>query len=173
MSTLRLTRRHALWLAATGAALASSNLARAAIPALQPARKEGARPSADDPAWGLIAPLREGSMLGPWRVVAMTPVRAGAITVVVANAQGQNYAIDICQRDDSSSAPVPPARTAHYDIFVVNEGSGNTPTREEHGLAAMALAEVIRSNESSVRPAGLATHRQRLAGYSDQIMKGI
>lgn len=171
MSTLRLTRRHALWMAATGAALASSNLARAAgpVPDAHPPSKD----QTPQPDWRLIAPLQVGSALGAWTVVGMTAVRAGAVTVVLANQQGDSYPVDICLRDDGSDAPAPPARTALYDIFVANEGSGSTPTHEDHGLAAMAVAEVVRANEHGARIDGLSTQRQRMTRHRDKIMRGI
>ena len=169
MTTVRMTRRTALTMAAAGAALAASS-ARS----VQAAMPTPTRPDTRDaePALDLIAPLQPGSSIGAWKVKAVTAVRAGALTVSLVDSAGRAFAVDLCARDDMPGAPVSPARTARFDLFVANGGDGAMPTREEHGLAAMALAEVVRTNEQRMAIPGVMTQRARVKRYGDQIVAG-
>ena len=122
-------------------------------------------------ASSLLAPLAVGSHLGRWRVENMGRFHAGAVSVQLSNASGQRYFVDICARDYGMGAPIPPARTDLCDLFVANEGSGHDPTIEDQGLAAMALAGVLRSNEHSADLRGLLTLRNRLANHGDCVVR--
>lgn len=169
MSTDRLTRRGALTMTAAGAALAV--IPRAATAAVD----DPVAPAASSQlslAEQLIAPLRVGSELGSWRLHSMTDVRTGAITVSLSDEKGQTYPIDLCLRDDAPGAAVPPARTTFFDVFAANGGKGDTPTLEQHGLAAMALAEVIRSNEHHVTVGGVMTQQDRIRTFGDRVVSG-
>jgi len=121
----------------------------------------------------LVAPLRAGARLGTWQINAISGVRHGAVTVELADASGALFCLDICARDDEAGAPEPPARSERYDIFLANEGQGADPTHEDHGLAAMALAGVVRANESTAHVEGLLTLRQRLDRYSSHILRRV
>jgi hypothetical protein len=117
----------------------------------------------------LLAPLQAGSKLGSWTVDAISAVHAGAITVRLRDASGGLFCVDICARDAAVGAKAGPARTARYDLFLANEGDGDRPTNEDHGRAAMALAEIIRTNEHGVQLQGMLTLRDRLSLHRDRV----
>ncbi len=171
----KLSRRQMVGMVGAAAALASSGVAMAA-PAALARRKEKdvatPRPTAEQAnRVALLAPLQAGSTLGAWTVLGILPVRAGAITVGLRGASGDTFYIDVCVREDAG--PNPPARTDRCDIFVANEGNGGLPTVESHGLAAMAVAEIVRANEHSAGIDGLMTHTARLAEYGDAVFRGL
>jgi hypothetical protein len=91
--------------------------------------------------------------------------------VQLSGVDGEKFHIDICARDEGPGAPVPPARTDLCDLFVANEGAGSDPTKEDQGLAAMALAEVIRSHEHRVDLNGLLTLAARLDLHRDCVVR--
>ncbi|MCC6217104.1 MAG: hypothetical protein IT376_19755 [Polyangiaceae bacterium] len=91
-----------------------------------------------------VAPLTSGSRLGRWTVERVLPVAAGAQSLVLRDASGGLFQLDVCSRAPGVSSP---ASTDRFQVFVANGGDGATATVEDHGLAAMALAEVIRANE--------------------------
>ncbi len=84
----------------------------------------------------------------------------------MSDALGQRFQIDICARDDEPGADRGPGRTERFDLIVANRGDGSTSTHEDHGLAAMALAEVVRANEQVVDASVFRTLRQRLEAGS-------
>lgn len=110
----------------------------------------------------LLYPLVAGSPLDRWTVLRLLPVEHGAASIVVSDGSGRTFQLDLCLRDDAPDAPVGPARTEHFDVFVANHGDGAKVTDEEQGLAAMALAEVVRGNEHGVDRSHFKTLRQRL-----------
>jgi hypothetical protein len=67
----------------------------------------------------------------------------------------------LCRHDADPNAPVPIARTLHYDLFLANHGRGETPTDEEQGVTILALAAVLRQNEQTFGPVAVGTLRQR------------
>lgn len=95
----------------------------------------------------LVAPLQAGSKLGRWVVQAILPLSQGVVSVVLSDSVGQPFQLDVVAR---SEAPIAPGVSEFFEVLLVNQGNGRTATEEERGLAAMALAEVIRSNEHSV-----------------------
>jgi hypothetical protein len=102
-------------------------------------------------------------------VQAIGPVHAGAVTVRLGDADGEPFCVDICAHDAGHGALVGPARTARYDLFLANEGNGAQATKEDHGRAAMALAEIIRTNEHGVELQGMLTLRDRLRLHRDSV----
>lgn len=170
MNSLGVSRRRMMSLLGAAVALTPS-LAKAG-PAVQTSRPS--RPaSASHDANVLLAPLAAGSRLASWRVERVSDLRHGAITVALTDLSGETFYLDICQRDDAPGAAVPPGRSDRCDVFVANLGDGAAPTVEDHGLAAMAVAEVLRANEHQVRIDGLLTLRQRLAQFPDQVLRGF
>lgn len=109
----------------------------------------------------LVAPLAPGHRLGRWTVQQILPVQNGAASVVLADASGEHFQLDICARDPSASAQKGPGRSERFEIFLANSGNGSKATFEDHGLAAMALAEVIRANEHHVDHALFKTQARR------------
>lgn len=116
----------------------------------------------DDRASALVAPLAVGSSLGRWTVVQVLPVQDGAASVVLSDAKGGRFQLDVCARDDASDALRAPGVTERFEVFLANKGDGATSTHEDHGLAAMALAELIRGNEQHVDHTAFQTLRQRV-----------
>lgn len=165
---MKATRREVVgWLGVAALVPPSVAAARPAAAAL-PEQRGSERPvSAAD----LLAPLTVGAQLGEWTVVGMGVLHAGAVGVDLATARGDVFHIDICARDGGLGAPTPPAATDRCELFVANEGKGQDPTRESHGLAAMALAEIVRTQEHRVDLRGLRTLRERLAHHGEEVVR--
>ncbi len=105
----------------------------------------------------LVAPLVAGSQLGRWKVAAVLPLREGAISVVMARGSGEHFQLDVVARGQQRA----PGETDFFQVMVVNRGDGSTSTHEEEGLAAMALADVIRTNEHTAERTGFLSLEQR------------
>jgi hypothetical protein len=138
-------RRAALKILGVGVASAAVSAGAAGVGAAGEVEAE-----ASDLAHRLVAPLAAGSTLGRWRVEEVQPVSAGAVSLLLRDERDEAFQLDICARDPRGDAPVGPAESASFQIFLANEGDGATGTVEEHGLAAMAVAEIVRANEASV-----------------------
>lgn len=109
----------------------------------------------------LLAPLNAGDVLADWTVVALHDLVDGAASVVMAAANGIQFQIDVCALDPREDAFRGPARTEHFELFVANEGTGTQDTLEAQGLAAMAVAEIVRENEPGLDRTGYQTLAQR------------
>ena len=169
MSTFNVSRRQLVSLLGLAAVVVPCGSAVAAPRAVaRPAPAKGGGKPASDPA-ALLAPLHDGSKLGPWQLQAISAVHAGAVTVRLRDARGRCLCVDICARDDAPGALLGPARTARHDLFLANECDGERPTHEDHGLATMALAEIIRTNEHGVQLEGMLTLRDRLRLHRDLV----
>lgn len=138
MSAQPVSRRAVLGYAGAGVATAGVPRGAEASPARPPTRGIAQ----------LLAPLVPGSTLGRWRVEALIEPIGGAASVVLADRREQRFQLDVCARDPSPLASRGPASTEHFELFLANQGDGATGTHEDHGLAAMALAELIRANEA-------------------------
>ena len=114
----------------------------------------------------LLHPLWIGSRFGRWTIAEVAPLKHGAITIKARTDHGETFTLEILARDPGALAQKPPATTARHAIFLPNGGNGWSPTHEEHGLAAMALAQVIAKNEDAAPLAGLLTHAQRIQVFS-------
>ncbi|MBK7585588.1 MAG: hypothetical protein IPI67_36065 [Myxococcales bacterium] len=156
MSEDSVSRRSVLGWA--GVSAAGASLAGAANAAERPPVGAGAEAP---PATHLVAPLRVGSSLGAWTIANLVGVTDGALSVILSDRAGIEFQLDICARDHSSSAPRGPAATEFFEVFLANRGDGATGTHEDHGLAAMALAEVIRSNEAAADRSEFLTLAER------------
>lgn len=113
----------------------------------------------------LVSPLAAGSQLGRWTVLAVLPLRDGAVSVALAHGNGERFQLDVVARGAASA----PGASELFQVMVVNRGDGSTSTREDEGLAAMALADVIRSNEHSVDRAGFLSLEQRAKRARDHL----
>jgi hypothetical protein len=111
----------------------------------------------------LVAPLAAGVRLGSWRVERLSELEDGAASLVLRDAAGFTFQLDVCARDHAEGALVPPGRSAHFDVYLANGGRGDTASFEHHGLAAMAVADVIRKNEATFDRTGYRTLRERLS----------
>jgi hypothetical protein len=111
----------------------------------------------------LVAPLTAGATLGPWKVEQLLPLSHGAASLVLSDAEGVRFQLDVCARDSNPDAPLPPACSEFFDVFLANGGKGSKSSFEHHGLAAMAIADVIRQNEQQLSREGFATLSERIA----------
>ena len=170
MKSLEVSRRRML--ALVGASAVAVPVAANASPV--PVELDDPAPQDEQvDASALLAPLTAGATLGGWLVTGITGVRYGALTVAVSDAAGATFYLDVCARDQGLGAHAPPARSEKYDVFLSNHGTGADPTFEDHGLAAMALAEILRANENRVQPEGFLTLRERLARFPDEVVRGL
>ena len=169
MSMFQVSRRQLMGLlgfaaVAVPARFASADSAR---------RASGSRPAPPAPVGQdrcpLLEPLVVGSRLGRWTVVCVAVAHAGAVTVGLADASRRRFFVDVCARDSGLGALRAPAHTDRYDLFLANSGDGNRPSREDDGQAALALAEIVKTNEHRVLMHGMLTMRDRLARFRDQV----
>ncbi len=144
---------------ASAAARSSAALAASPTPAGEPAVNGAAQEPGVEPSHfeGLVTPLVAGSRLGPWQVEQLVSTAVGTLSVLMVGASGARFQLDVCARDGSLGAPQSPGNTEHFQVFVANTGDGATATLEEQGLAAMALADVIRGNEQAFNRSGFLT----------------
>lgn len=98
--------------------------------------------SSDGPALGSIV---AGATVERWTVVAVHPVTLGALPIVLETVSGHRYQVDVLARDPQGPAGV--AETEHFSLYVSNRGDGSSPTDEDQGLGAMALAGALREHE--------------------------
>lgn len=111
-----------------------------------------------------------GLAAGEYRVVGQSPVEHGAMTLTLVDEAGDRFGVTLCARDDASGALRGPARTERFDLFVDNEGGGDTPTDERRGVATMALADSLRQVESGLATEGLLPLRERLARHAGELV---
>lgn len=112
-------------------------------------------------AHGLQQLLPEGLRFGRWRVVSVLPVKLGAVPVVLESCRGERFQVDVLRRDRSARARRGLAETRAYSLFLLNRGQGDTPTQEDHGLAVLWLAALLRPREGSLGAVALLTQRER------------
>jgi hypothetical protein len=86
-------------------------------------------------------------------------------------ADRRSFQLEILARDASPIAPRAPGEAGRFAIYVRNGGDGFAPTDEEQGLAAMALAEIVRRNEANVSAEGFLTHEGRFAQHRRSLVK--
>jgi hypothetical protein len=94
----------------------------------------------------LLAGLRPGTTIRRWTIVAVHPVKLGAIPVVLATADGTRFQVDVMARDPNGPSGV--AQTEHLGLYLRNRGDGHTATDEEQGMGAMSLARALRAREA-------------------------
>lgn len=111
--------------------------------------------------------LPEGTSFGRWRLVAVHPVKFGAVPVVLETRGGERFQVDVLARDPRRGSRRGIAQTRHYALYLSNIGRGAKPTREEHGLGVIWLAAMLRAREVSHAPARLLTLAERLQRHPD------
>jgi hypothetical protein len=104
--------------------------------------------------------LRTQQIIGQWIIVAIHPVRFGAIPVVLEDVRGERFQVDVLRRDSRPDAPEGIGNTDTLSIYLSNRGDGGKVTREEHGLGALALAKALGEGEVQV-PDDLLTFAER------------
>ncbi len=122
-------------------------------------------PAPDGSDHALRELLPEGLRFGRWRVVAVHPVKYGAVPVILATRSGERFQVDILRRDRRHGAKQGVARTRHFALHLANVGRGVTPTREEHGVGILWLAALLRTRENRVEVPALLTLRDRVARH--------
>jgi hypothetical protein len=123
------------------------------------------------PASVLLAPLQKGERVAGFLVASISPLEEGAVTAVLRDDSGRAFKLEILARDASPLAPRPPAETSRFAVYVQNGGDGWVPTVEEQGLAAMALAKIVASNEATVDAQAFLTHAERFARHRESLVK--
>jgi len=106
--------------------------------------------------------LPEGLRFGRWRVVAVHPVKHGAVPVVLESRRGQRFQVDVLRRDRHPQAKVGVGETRLYALYLVNNGRGSKPTQEEQGVGLLWLAAMLRPREMRQRSTQLLTQRERM-----------
>lgn len=169
MESRQISRRFVITALGSGIALAPV-MARAAVSKVsgEPASGESGREAIALEA-SLITPLTVGSKVAGCTLVKIGALAQGAIGLVLTDRSGQQFGVEICARDEGS--PRSPAETAKFQLYVVNEGDGSLPTVEEHGIAAMTIASVIRKNEAAVETSSFLTLEERLARHGSEITR--
>jgi hypothetical protein len=107
----------------------------------------------------LLSPLRPGARLYGWTVVSIHDVHMGAIPVILQDADGRRFQVDILRKHGEGPRAV--ADTEKFSVFLANSGNGLTPSNESHGLGAIALATVLTRGEKRGVPGGVMTLRER------------
>ena len=155
---MRSTRRDALKALGVTLAVATvggvETLARAAAEPQVPAR-HSPTPEAPSPFADL-----EGARFAQCTVTRVGPVEEGSIPVTFVDSQGESFIVDVLRHD-----PVSPgvARAGSLAVYM-KVGRTRRPTREPHGLAAMALAVELAGREAAGEPVpGLLTLSERAA----------
>lgn len=133
----------------------------------------GAEPIPASVAPRLVSPLGPGARLARWTLVAIEAPAQGAIALVLSAGDDHLFRLEILARDRSPLAARPPAETEHFAIFVRNGGDGWSPTIEEQGIAAMAVATLIRRNEAPGDAAGFLTHEERIARHAGALLSKV
>lgn len=152
--------------AAAGAMMLARSTSRDSAPASSspstgastpPAPQASASPSSS--ALGL-AP--GDSIAGGWTVSAIHPVTLGAIPVILEGAHGK-FQLDVLRRAENGPSGI--GNSERLSVFLCNQGDGGKRTHEDHGLAAMALAEQLKAREASLDLSGLLTLEERQAQH--------
>ena len=111
--------------------------------------------------------LPPGQRFGRWRVVAVHPVKLGAVPIVLSTWSGTRFQVDVLRRDGVTRARRGISETSRYALYLSNSGRGTTPTPEEHGLGVMWLAALLRTREHRVTAPPLLTLRDRLGRFPE------
>lgn len=106
--------------------------------------------------------LPEGLRFGRWRVVAVHPVKHGAVPVVIESQRGERFQVDVLRRDRHPQAKAGVGETRLYALYLVNNGRGSKPTLEAQGMGLLWLAALLRPREMRLRPSQLLTQRERV-----------
>jgi len=106
--------------------------------------------------------IRPGvGVTGDWTIDA-DRIEGSAVVIDVVSAQGGSFRLDVCRRSDASGGI---ETTEHFDLRLMNEGSGSNATTADHHQPTRIIAEIIRRSEERLTsaPRELSTHAERLA----------
>ncbi len=120
-------------------------------------------PSASADVRAFLGSLTSGTRIGSWTVVSVHGIHLGAIPVVLADAHGRPFQVDVLRRDLAPDARPALSNTPHLSLFLSNRGDGCTVTDEAQGLATLALGTALAERErvGATVPSGLLTLRER------------
>jgi hypothetical protein len=149
----------------TGAALAAVVGPRVATRRAAPPAKVAATaapPPSPAQAQEFLAGLG-GKKLGAYAVQSIGAIDRGGIPVIMTNASGESFRVDVLRADPFGSPGIGIASTV--SVYLRNGGDGRTVTDEDRGLGAMALAKELarRSRKGEKPPAALLTMSERAA----------
>lgn len=104
-----------------------------------------------------------GKKLGPYAVQSVGAIDRGGVPVILANANGEAFRVDVLRAEPLGNPGIGVASTV--SVYLRNGGDGRTVTDEERGLGAMALAKELarRSRKGEKPPAALLTMSERAA----------
>lgn len=116
--------------------------------------------------------LVAGTSLGRGTIVAVLPVSAGAVPVVMRTPDGEQFQVDVLRRDTKGPSGV--ADTARLSLFIANKGDGRTPTIEAQAHAARALAGWLAAREGEgaageLLAADLLSFRERQRAHPEGV----
>jgi hypothetical protein len=155
---MRSTRRDALkgiGVTTTVAGLVNVPVLRKAVRPPKGPEEQG--PEATRATW--LAEL-DGARFAGCLVHDVGVVKYGAVAITLSDAAGDFFVVDILRHDVATPGV---AQAGSLAVYMRIDGQGK-PTREEHGLAAMALAaELTRREEAGFPAPALRTLNERAA----------
>jgi hypothetical protein len=109
----------------------------------------------------LFGSIGPGTRIGDAIIASVHGVRHGAVPVILEQG-GRRFAVEVF-REEAGGAP-PVVRAAGLSLFLVNDGTGYTPTSESHGLAVIALGRALAERRSlgAAVPEALAPRSSRI-----------
>ena len=126
-------------------------------------RREHAAPAGTEPPWDLLAPFGAGAELGlGWVLESLSPVRAGAATMVFRHAQSGIARVSIRR---NCGAPRGVAHTDELDFMLMNGGGGTSQTDASIERVLAGLADALRKPGNAASNAELV---EMLLPYSDK-----
>jgi len=159
------TRRDVLKFGAAAAAAASVTMSSSPSAAL--AATDAALLAPPDAApWTLLTPYRSGDAIGEWTLTGLTGVAAGAVIVQLARSD-RTARVHVCAHQ---GAPRGLASSDRFDLLLMNQGDGRTPTDESLARALALLAVTIEANTDGAvadhpELGALLTHPERLRAF--------
>ena len=155
LTTLGLGLAGAAVLSRAGGAGALKGLGGRPSPAAQPVGASGSAAAGE----GGATAFAPGTALGPCTVVRVAGLEDGAIPIILASADGRKCEVDVMRFDPKVPGI---ARAGSMAIYLANNGDGEKPSDEAHGLGALALAaELARREASGAKVPALKTITER------------
>ena len=113
----------------------------------------------------LFAPIMAAGFVGSYRVVAVHPMKLGAIPVVLATSAGREFQVDLHRHDQSIAGTNGIRSAGPLTVSLHNVGRGDVATSEEEGLGAMALLEAVAHHAETASLPALLTIHERSARF--------
>jgi hypothetical protein len=103
--------------------------------------------------------IHPGMKFGSCSVVSVGHVQLGAIPITLVDRENKRFRVDLLRYDPRSPGV---ARAGSLSVFLSNNGDGSKATKEEHGVAAMAVASHLARREAAgTSPPRLLTLAER------------